>query len=139
VGWLSEVRRADAAVPSLRSQYIFVRHDESLRRPVCKQAQASRSPLPSTSAEGISARIKTALDAAMVRAVKLSGSKLKQMQRRGVTSNKGNANRFAANVLPIIDQIKASGVTSLPAPAALKARGSGRPVQVTATAGLASK
>jgi hypothetical protein len=50
--------------------------------------------------------------------------KLKQAQRRGVVSNKANADRFAANVLPVIEQIKASGATSLRAIAkALNARG----------------
>jgi hypothetical protein len=39
-------------------------------------------------------------------------------------SNKANADRFAANVLPVIQQIKASGATSLRAVAkALTARG----------------
>jgi hypothetical protein len=45
-------------------------------------------------------------------------------QRRGVTSNRANADRFAANVLPIIQQIKTSGATSLRAIAkALNAQG----------------
>ena len=82
---------------------------------------------------------KAALAAAKARGVKLGGPKLKQAQRRGVISNKANADRFAANVLPVIQQIKASGATSLRAIAkALNARGiatarSGiwTPVQVT--------
>jgi hypothetical protein len=45
------------------------------------------------------------------------------VQRRGVTKQ-ANADRFAVNVLPIIQQIKASGATSLRAIAkALNARG----------------
>jgi DNA invertase Pin-like site-specific DNA recombinase len=88
----------------------------------------------------ISSRTKAALAAAKARGVKLGGPKLKQAQWRGVASNKANADRFAANVLPIIQQIKASGATSLRAIAkALNARGIATarggvwtPVQVTA-------
>jgi hypothetical protein len=50
--------------------------------------------------------------------------KQKQAQRRGIASNKANADRFAVNVRPVIEQIKASGATSLRAIAkALNARG----------------
>jgi len=55
---------------------------------------------------------KAALAAAKARGVKLGGPKLKQAQR-GIASNKANADRFAANVVPVIEQIKASGATSL--------------------------
>jgi DNA invertase Pin-like site-specific DNA recombinase len=90
--------------------------------------------------EAISARTKAALAAAKARGVKLGGPKLKQAQRRGIASNKANADRFAANVLPVIEQIKASGATSLRAIAkALNARGVATarggiwtPVQITA-------
>jgi DNA invertase Pin-like site-specific DNA recombinase len=90
--------------------------------------------------EAISARTKAALAAAKARGVKLGGPKLRQAQRRGVASNKANADRFAANVLPVIEQIKATGVTSLRAISrALNARGIATarggvwtPVQVTA-------
>ena len=42
----------------------------------------------------------------------------------GIAFNKSNADRFAANVMPVIEQIKASGATSLRAIArALNARG----------------
>jgi hypothetical protein len=34
---------------------------------------------------------------------------LKQGQLRGIPSNKANAASFAANVLPVIERIKASG------------------------------
>ena len=39
--------------------------------------------------------------------------KLKQAQRRGIASNKANADELCTNVLPVIQQIKASGATSL--------------------------
>jgi hypothetical protein len=45
--------------------------------------------------------------------LKLGGLKLELAQRHGVASNKAKADRFAANVLPVIEQIKATGVTSL--------------------------
>jgi DNA invertase Pin-like site-specific DNA recombinase len=74
--------------------------------------------------EAISARTKAALAAAKARGVKLGGPKLEQARRHGVASNKANADRFAANVLPVIEQIKATGVTSLRAVSrALNARG----------------
>ena len=90
--------------------------------------------------EAISARTKAALAAARAGGVKLSGPKLRQAQRHGVASNKAKADRFAANVLPVIEQIKATGVTSLRAISrALNARGIATarggvwtPVQVTA-------
>jgi hypothetical protein len=56
--------------------------------------------------------------------LKLGGPKLKEAQRPGIASNKANADRFAANVQPLIEKIKASGATSLRAIAkALNARG----------------
>ena len=73
--------------------------------------------------EAISARTKAAPTAAKARGVKLGGPKLKQAQRRGIASNKAKADRFAANVRPVIEQIKASGATSLPIAKALNARG----------------
>jgi len=90
--------------------------------------------------EAISARTNAALASAKARGVKLGGPKLKQAQRRGIASTKANADRFAADVLPVIEQIKASGATSLRAIGkALKARGIATarggvwtPVQVTA-------
>ncbi len=54
--------------------------------------------------------------AAKARGVKLGGPKLKQAQRHGIASNN--------NVRPVIEQIKASGATSLRAIAkAFNARG----------------
>ena len=73
--------------------------------------------------EAISARTKAALAAAKARGAKLGGPKLKQAQRRGIASNKAKADRFAANVRPVIEQIKASGATSLPIAKAFNARG----------------
>jgi DNA invertase Pin-like site-specific DNA recombinase len=104
------------------------------------RAQLFQAPSMANERKPISARNKAALAGAKARGVKLGGPKLKQAQRRGVASNKANADRFAANVLPVIQQIKASGVTSLRAIAkVLNARGIATarggvwtPVQVTA-------
>ncbi len=63
--------------------------------------------------EAISARTKAALAAAKARGVKLGGPKLRQAQRNGAITNKVKADTFAANVLPVIEKIKASGTTSL--------------------------
>jgi DNA invertase Pin-like site-specific DNA recombinase len=74
--------------------------------------------------EATSTRTKAALQAAKARGVKLGGPKLAEARRSGWASNKASADRFAANTKPIIEQIKASGVTSLRAIArALSARG----------------
>ena len=67
-------------------------------------------------------------------------------EREAASPNKANADRFAANALPVIEQIKASGATSLRAIArALNARGVATarggvwtPVQVTAVQRRAS-
>jgi len=46
------------------------------------------------------------------------------VQALGVAANKANAERFAANIIPIIREIQASGVTTLRGVArALNARG----------------
>jgi DNA invertase Pin-like site-specific DNA recombinase len=91
-------------------------------------------------AKAISVRTKAALAAAKVRGVKLGGPKLKQAQQNGWKTNTVNADRFAANVRPVIEKLRASGATSLRAIAAeLAARnvptargGTWTPVQVTA-------
>jgi len=72
----------------------------------------------------ISARTKQALAAAKERGVKLGGPKLREAAALGVVTNKANADRFAANVLPIIREIQESGVSTLRGVArALNARG----------------
>ena len=74
--------------------------------------------------ELISARTKQALAAARVRGVKLGGPNIVEAAKLGATSNRVNADRFAANTLPLIREIQASGVTSLRGVArALNARG----------------
>ena len=78
--------------------------------------------------EAISTRTKAALAALKVKLAKkgkkLGGPKLKIAQRKGVASNRANADRFAENTLPVIKQIKSSGVTTLRGIAdALAARG----------------
>jgi len=56
--------------------------------------------------------------------VQLGGPKRLEASALGVAANKANAERFAANVLPIIREIQASGVTTLRGVArALNARG----------------
>jgi DNA invertase Pin-like site-specific DNA recombinase len=90
--------------------------------------------------EMISERTKAALAAAKARGQKLGGPKLKEAQRSGQEGNRKAADRFAANVRPIIEGIRASGAVSLRAIAkALNARGVATarggvwtPVQVTA-------
>jgi DNA invertase Pin-like site-specific DNA recombinase len=74
--------------------------------------------------EMISGRTKAALAAAKARGVKLGGPKLDQARLAGAAGNRKAADRFAANVKPIIAQIRSSGVTSLRKVAAvLTARG----------------
>jgi DNA invertase Pin-like site-specific DNA recombinase len=72
----------------------------------------------------ISARTKQALAAAKERGVQLGGPRRLEASALGVAANKANAERFAANVLPIIREIQASGVATLRGIArALNARG----------------
>jgi DNA invertase Pin-like site-specific DNA recombinase len=74
--------------------------------------------------EMISSRTKAALAAAKARGKKLGGPKQAIAAKLGAEANKEAANKFAANVVPIIHQVKASGATSLRAvAAALTARG----------------
>jgi DNA invertase Pin-like site-specific DNA recombinase len=75
--------------------------------------------------ERISERTSDALQAAKARGTKLGNRKnLAEAARRGADANKAEADRFAANVLPIIREVQATGATSLRAVArALTARG----------------
>jgi DNA invertase Pin-like site-specific DNA recombinase len=74
--------------------------------------------------EAISARTKAALAAAKARGQKLGGPKLAEAQRNGAAKGRANADRFAANTRPVIDQIRKSGITTLRGiAAALNARG----------------
>jgi DNA invertase Pin-like site-specific DNA recombinase len=65
-------------------------------------------------ARKISERTKAALAAAKERGVKLGNpTNLAEASRKGAAANKARADRFAANVLPIVNEIKAAGVTSV--------------------------
>jgi DNA invertase Pin-like site-specific DNA recombinase len=76
----------------------------------------------------ISVRTKAALSAAKARGVKLGGPKLAEARLSAVTSIKALADRYAANVLPIIREIQRTGATSLHQIAdALNARGISTP------------
>ena len=72
----------------------------------------------------ISERTRAALAAAKERGVKLGGPKLAEAQKRSREVRTAQADAFAANILPIIRDIQASGVKSLRQIAvALNARG----------------
>lgn len=72
----------------------------------------------------ISERTRAALAAAKARGVRLGGPNLAVATKFGNKANAAAADRFAANVVPIIREIRATGATSLRAvAAALKARG----------------
>ena len=74
--------------------------------------------------EQISQRTKAALAAAKARGVKLGSPDPSQGRAVAARVNRDKAGQFAANVLPIIGEIQASGATSLRAIAkALNARG----------------
>jgi DNA invertase Pin-like site-specific DNA recombinase len=74
--------------------------------------------------EAISERTKAALAAAKARGKKLGGPRLAQARKRSLAARSAAADTFAANVRPIIEQIQASGVSSLRGVAkALNARG----------------
>jgi DNA invertase Pin-like site-specific DNA recombinase len=74
--------------------------------------------------EMISDRTKQALAAAKARGQKLGGPKLAEASRIGAAKGRENADRFAANTKPVIDQIRKSGITTLRGiAAALNARG----------------
>jgi DNA invertase Pin-like site-specific DNA recombinase len=74
--------------------------------------------------ELISSRTKDSLAAAKARGVKLGGPKQALAAKLGAAANREAADQFAANVVPVIHQVKATGATSLRAiAAALTARG----------------
>jgi DNA invertase Pin-like site-specific DNA recombinase len=74
--------------------------------------------------EMIAQRTRDALQAAKARGRVLGNPKLKQARQRAFEANTKAADKFAANVLPVIQQIQASGVQSLRGVArALAARG----------------
>lgn len=74
--------------------------------------------------EAISVRTKAALAAAKQRGVRLGGPKQAVAAVKGAKANMAAADRFAANVKPLINQVRASGITSLrDIAAALTARG----------------
>jgi DNA invertase Pin-like site-specific DNA recombinase len=74
--------------------------------------------------EMIAQRTKDALQAAKTRGKRLGNPKLGQARERAFEANREAAERFAANVLPVIQQIQASGVQSFRGVArALTARG----------------
>lgn len=72
----------------------------------------------------ISARTKAALAAAQKRGVELGNPNIAQAQKRAVQSIRAVADQHAANVLPIIREIRRAGMTTLREIAeALNARG----------------
>jgi DNA invertase Pin-like site-specific DNA recombinase len=74
--------------------------------------------------EMISQRTKAALAAVKAKGKKLGGPKLAEARLLGHAANRKAADRFAANVRPIISEIRKSGATSLrKIAAALQARG----------------
>jgi DNA invertase Pin-like site-specific DNA recombinase len=74
--------------------------------------------------EMIAQRTREALQAAKARGKRLGNPKLGKARQRALKANREAAQRFAANVLPLIQQIQASGVRSLRGVArALIARG----------------
>ena len=62
--------------------------------------------------EVISERTKAALAAAKARGTRLGNPRLAEAAKRGRAALKVNARQFAANVLPIIEEIERAGITS---------------------------
>jgi DNA invertase Pin-like site-specific DNA recombinase len=60
----------------------------------------------------ISERTKAALAAAKARGTRLGNPRLADAAKRGTAAVKANARQFAANVLPIIEEIERAGITS---------------------------
>jgi DNA invertase Pin-like site-specific DNA recombinase len=65
--------------------------------------------------EMISARTKAALQAAKERGKQLGSRNLVEISARGTASNRARARAWAANVLPVIEQLRATGATTLEA------------------------
>ena len=61
----------------------------------------------------ITQRTQDTLQAAKARGTRLGNPKLQKARQRAFQANMEAAQRFAANVLPVIQQIQASGVRSL--------------------------
>jgi DNA invertase Pin-like site-specific DNA recombinase len=59
----------------------------------------------------ISQRTTAALQAAKQRGVVLGNPRLAEVRGKGVETNKAEADRFAANVLPVIEPMKAEGLS----------------------------
>jgi DNA invertase Pin-like site-specific DNA recombinase len=76
----------------------------------------------------IATRTKAALAAAKARGVKLGGPKLATARKHAVQALKVAAHRHAANVLPVINEVRRAGATTLREIAdALNARGVSTP------------
>jgi DNA invertase Pin-like site-specific DNA recombinase len=60
----------------------------------------------------ISQRTKAALKAAKARGVKLGSPNPRKGSRLGVAAHKASADQFAANIMPIIREVEATGITS---------------------------
>src|SRR5436305_10116822 len=63
--------------------------------------------------EIISARTSAALQAAKARGKRLGNPKLSEARRHAVVAKKEKADRYSANVLPVIREIQGSGIRSL--------------------------
>jgi DNA invertase Pin-like site-specific DNA recombinase len=62
--------------------------------------------------EAISERTRAALQAAKARGVRLGGPKALEAAKLGAARNKAEADKFAANVKPLIRELQAAGITS---------------------------
>jgi DNA invertase Pin-like site-specific DNA recombinase len=63
--------------------------------------------------EIISARTSAALQAAKARGKRLGNPKLSQARRHAEAAKKASADRYSANILPVIHEIQGSGIKSL--------------------------